>query len=529
VVVKELFAKLGLDLDEGQFEEGNRAIDSLRVGLVGLTGFAIGAASALAAMVKATADDAGRINDMAKSAGVSTTALQELQHAAKLSGVDLDELHQSLVFLSRSAVGAAAGSAEASAAYAKLGIQVRGADGKIRPAEHLLGEIADKFQGMPDGVQKTALAMQLFGRGGTRMISFLDEGGTAIAAFRQEAEQLGFVLDEKTVAAGDDLGDNLDRLHDLMIGLRNTIAGPFLASAVRLTKAILDWAKANREVIKAQLTSYVNAFVTALKVLAATLIVVGSLIAAYVAGMVAMQLAMLATIAGGIVPMIGALGGMLVALIANAAPIVALGALVLVFAAILGLVAEDIYQFATGGQSLLGDMVYLIGELFSYLGDLLTDVWHGILGGLYSFGHTLQDFFGGIADWISKKVQSMVDVIKAPLEALSSLVQKMSGGINSAVEFAFGPNKVGGGATPALAGVPSMLDAMSFGGGSSPAASAQLASGAAPRSLVLAPQTSVTVNATTGASAEDIAGTVRAHVDDALDTHYRQAAAAVGG
>src|SRR3546814_2755066 len=54
--------------------------------------------------------------------------------------------------------------AEGSKALQALGVAATDAHGQIRPTEQVLLDLAEKFADMPDGADKAALAIKLFGR-----------------------------------------------------------------------------------------------------------------------------------------------------------------------------------------------------------------------------------------------------------------------------------------------------------------------------------------------------------------------------
>lgn len=83
---------------------------------------------------------------------------------------------------------------------AKLGINVRDTAGHIRPMNDLLPEIADKFKDMPNGAEKTALALQLFGKGGMALMPFLNKGAEGIKELSKESDKFGLTLSSKDTA-----------------------------------------------------------------------------------------------------------------------------------------------------------------------------------------------------------------------------------------------------------------------------------------------------------------------------------------
>lgn len=96
--------------------------------------------------------------------------------------------------------------------FAQLGIAVTQANGELRPTEAIIGDIAEKFKSMPDGANKSALAVELFGRAGAQMIPILDKGRAGLVLFGAEAEKLGVVLTDDQVKAGTDFNESLIKL-----------------------------------------------------------------------------------------------------------------------------------------------------------------------------------------------------------------------------------------------------------------------------------------------------------------------------
>jgi hypothetical protein len=95
----------------------------------------------------------------------------------------------------------------ASKAFQELGINLRNSDGTLKSADRVMLDIANKFKEMPDGVEKTSLAMKLFGRSGAEMIPMLNMGGNAIEAMQVKmteafAEKANQYSDKLTILSG---------------------------------------------------------------------------------------------------------------------------------------------------------------------------------------------------------------------------------------------------------------------------------------------------------------------------------------
>jgi hypothetical protein len=185
-------------------------------GLTAITVSATAAAAALVGAVKSAADYGDQLDNMSQRTGVAVEELSRLQYAAKLSDTSTEALSKGIGNLSKLMVGAAAGGAESGALFERFGISLRNTDGTIRGTSDVLYDLADVFATMPDGPQKTALAMEFFGKKlGQELIPLLNQGSEGLKAMADEAERLGLVLNSAQAKAAADFNDNLDRLGQL--------------------------------------------------------------------------------------------------------------------------------------------------------------------------------------------------------------------------------------------------------------------------------------------------------------------------
>lgn len=275
------------DIGKAAYQWEKFGKDAAKVGAA--LGTAISAASvAAAAMVKQAIDQADAMTKAAQSAGTTTEALSTLSYAANLAGVEQEELGKSLVFLSRGMVEFADGSGEAARAFSAMGLEVKNADGSLKSSDKMLGEIAEKFASYQDGAAKSALAVQLFGRAGAKLIPFLNAGSKGIEELREEARKLGIELDSGTGRAAEQFNDNLTRLNRVKDGLVLTIARELLPSLNAMTDQLVESAKqsgALEAVSKAAATG-IRLLATAAAIVAGTFKVAGDSIGTVVAALI---------------------------------------------------------------------------------------------------------------------------------------------------------------------------------------------------------------------------------------------------
>ena len=189
-----------------------------------------GAARAAAEMrdvITRTVETASALNDTSVALGVTTEALQELGYAAQLNGSHLSKEWPTGCVSFRFTWRPQQRGGEAAEVFRKLGVSVT-EGGKLRAADAVLEDIAEKFKAMPDGARKVATAIDLFGKSGASLIPTLTVGREELVKLRREARGLGVVMTRELIESGDTLGDTWDKLKFAADGLRYTIASSLL-------------------------------------------------------------------------------------------------------------------------------------------------------------------------------------------------------------------------------------------------------------------------------------------------------------
>ena len=199
------------------------------VGLA-LTAAATGAAVA----IKAAINRADELSKTAQKIGVTTEALSALAYAAQLADVDLGTLQAGLGRLTKFQSDAAAGTEKNIALFKALGIEFKNADGTLRNTEEVFRDLARVFQALPDGANKTALALDVFGRSGANLIPMLNGGADGLDQMRQRAEELGIIVDTETGRAAEQFNDQLSDLKLATTGLATAVAAELLPDLIRL-------------------------------------------------------------------------------------------------------------------------------------------------------------------------------------------------------------------------------------------------------------------------------------------------------
>ena len=162
-------------------------------------------AGAFVRMVKGSIDAADAFGKLEIQTGIAANTLQAYVNAGKLAGVSQETIEKGLRRLAQSMREADQGVATYKDAFDDLGISVRNTDGTLKTNEQVLGEISDKFSQMEDGVTKTAIAMEIFGRSGAQMVNLLNDG-------KRSLEEFNFEVSER-------FAQNAEYFNDQMTGL----------------------------------------------------------------------------------------------------------------------------------------------------------------------------------------------------------------------------------------------------------------------------------------------------------------------
>ena len=190
----------------------------------------------LTQLILPVAETGEELNKLAQKTGVSVEALSALKYAAELSDVTTEGLTKGLKHLSTALFDTKVKGDEGGAALKALGVAAMDSAGQIRPTEAVLLDLADKFAAMPDGAEKAALAVKLFGKEGLNMIPMLNQGREGLTGMMEEAKRLGLVMSEDAAQASEAFNDNLKRLHAVTEGLQRQIGAAVIPVLADLTE-----------------------------------------------------------------------------------------------------------------------------------------------------------------------------------------------------------------------------------------------------------------------------------------------------
>jgi hypothetical protein len=186
----------------------------------------------LTAMVKGTIDAADTMNDLSQRIGINVKSLAGWQLAANQSGTSIESVAKGVKGLSAYMVDHAD--------------KLKAAGITATDANGAMVQLADLFAAMPDGVEKTALAVQLFGKAGMDMIPMLNMGSAGLAEAQEKARIYGERLAELAPQA-DQFNDQMEELalHSKVAGIN--ITSYFIPGLIGLSQWLNDVASGGKK------------------------------------------------------------------------------------------------------------------------------------------------------------------------------------------------------------------------------------------------------------------------------------------
>lgn len=174
--------------------------------------------------------------------GLSTDQLQEYAYMAELVDTDVGTITGSLSKLTRNMDSATSGTGAAYEAFQQLGIDVTNTDGSMRSANDVFNEAIDKLGQVENQTERDALSMALFGRSGQELNPIIDAGSEALDEFRQQAYDMGYVLDNDTLQSLGSIDDNMQVLKNTFDTAKNQIAVALAPVVTDITNKFVEWA-----------------------------------------------------------------------------------------------------------------------------------------------------------------------------------------------------------------------------------------------------------------------------------------------
>jgi hypothetical protein len=247
-----IFASLGLDWSN--FQRGIQgAITSVQRLAGGASLFATASAAARQFVDAIEMGDA--LVDLNAQTGVAIDKLMELQMAFDLNGMKAEQVQPVLSKMQLMIADAGSGSSEAAAKFAMMGMSI--ADIQGLNADEQLMEIGKAIKEIQNPAQRSAMAMEIFGKQGAKLLSVFAAGGMEEVR-KVLGNQSAILLENAGIfgKASDILGLTGSKVRGFFVGIASEIVPQLMKVLEKSAK--LDFSKVGQGVGKE-----INMFVAA--------------------------------------------------------------------------------------------------------------------------------------------------------------------------------------------------------------------------------------------------------------------------
>lgn len=217
---------------------------------------------------------ADELSTLSKQTGLSTDELQKFQYASELVDVSVEDMTGALRKLK--------GKIDPNnASLQKLGISATNADGSLRDATDVFYDALEALSGIENETERDQVAMELFGKSADSLAGIIDDGGAALKAYGQQAEDLGLILDEDTIDSLNATNDTIDQLKGNIKGTMAQIGanvGSILAPLLEKISSLIGKVTEKLRKLTPEQTETILKIVGVVAAVAPAIIVIGKLV-----------------------------------------------------------------------------------------------------------------------------------------------------------------------------------------------------------------------------------------------------------
>lgn len=267
-------------IDSTEFDDLNRKLKLAQRSVQNFASEAQGVAQAVGAPFAAVAGAVGfslqsavtgfaqagdGLDKMSARLGISAVKLQEWSFAATHAGAAPEDLEDALKDLSEKIAEVAGGdTGDAAQLFSALGISVKDASGKIRPASDIFEEVADAIQRNEDPALRTKMAMVPMGDSGRKLIPMLSGGAQGLDDMAKQAHDLGLVMNEDAVAAAAKMTDHMDDMKASVTAVGHEIGYRLSPIVISMSDRFRDLAAANKGALGERVEKVAGSFADAI-------------------------------------------------------------------------------------------------------------------------------------------------------------------------------------------------------------------------------------------------------------------------
>lgn len=394
---------------------GSVAKKGLEIGtaVVGATTAVVGG---LTAMANKSGEYAGSILDASRKTSITTDLLQQLKYAGEQSGVSFEDLTGSATKFNKVFADASTGNKANIKSFNDLGIAIKDSSGKARASSDVYNDTIMKLAKMGDTAEANALGNDIFGKSFANLKPLLAEGADGIEAFKEQASDLGLVMSDEAITAGDTFSDTLASIQSALGGVANQLMG----SLMPILQPILNMVVSNMPAITgfiSQLTPIVTQLMSSLL---PPLIDLGAKIFPMIMGLITQLLPPITEIITMLLPIFTQLLDIilppLIQIIEMLLPL-----LLPIIKALLPLLKPVLDLLAWGINTILMPIIKVITGIADVISKVLVTAIYMLMPVVEGLGKIFRDVFGGLFNIVKVPINFIIDGLNNFIRALNTI------------------------------------------------------------------------------------------------------------
>lgn len=354
-VVGQKFQEVG-----GKIESAGRAMSKIS----GLAAGALGGIAKLGYDAVTAADD---LNTLSKQTGVSTDELQKWSYAADLVDVSTETITGAMKKMKKNLDSN-------SKAFEALGVKTKDSTGNFRDTTEIFYDTIEALSKIDNETERDIAAMDIFGKSADELAGVIDDGGAALKAYGEEAEQMGLIIGGDTLNKLNEANDTIDQMKATMgaslAQAGATIATTFAPALEKVVEVIGQVAEKIRQLTPEQV-EMITKILAVIAVVGPLLIIIGQIV----------------SLIGSVITIVSALGPVLAVLA---------GPIGIVIAAVTALVAAFIYFYTTSE------------EFRNKVNEIVT---------------AIVNFLKPVFEWIKQQIIQTYENIKSNIELIKVIIK----------------------------------------------------------------------------------------------------------
>ena len=291
-------SKKKLEETKKKFEEVSAAAKNVQEKTEKISAAAGIAAAGMLGMAAKAASTADDLLTLSNVTGFSVEELQKMKYASDRIDVSMDTMAGSVTKLTKNMASGAD-------VFDQLGVSITDQNGNMRNATGVWYDAVAALGKIENETERDQVSMELFGKSAMEMAGVVDDGGEALKSLGEEAEATGNILSQDAVEDAVAFNDQIDKL-------KATASQAFLSAGAALADTLVPALETLVTVISNVLTWFgsldggTQAFILTVLGLVAAISPIAGIIATITSMAAALNVAML--------PMIGTIGGIVVAI-----------------------------------------------------------------------------------------------------------------------------------------------------------------------------------------------------------------------